>query len=147
MTEAIDPTTMTFYQGTKQLKAFPLTRGEYNRYRGWNAPVDEDMGERGYLVEYQDGGKANDPRHAGYISWSPADVFEKTYLKAETYVDRLLIEVNGLGNNLAKLAVFTGTSVYAALPIEQQELLRKQLNLMSDYQLVLRQRIEIAQKT
>jgi hypothetical protein len=30
----------------------------------------------GYLIEYLDGGQANDPRHVGYISWTPADVFK-----------------------------------------------------------------------
>lgn len=42
-------------------------------------PANEDPNAPGYLVEYQDGGKANDERHSGYISWSPADVFEKSY--------------------------------------------------------------------
>lgn len=67
------------YIGTKTLKAWPKTRGEYNAYRGWAPPDGENQGEPGYLVEYTDGGKGNDPRHAGYISWSPADVFEKAY--------------------------------------------------------------------
>jgi hypothetical protein len=56
-----------------------MTRGEYNAYRGWEVPANEDPADAGYLVEYEDGGKANDSRHAGYISWSPADVFERTY--------------------------------------------------------------------
>lgn len=56
-----------------------MTRGEYNDYRGWQYPEGEDQTVVGYLVEYEDGGKANDSRHAGYISWSPADVFERAY--------------------------------------------------------------------
>lgn len=67
------------YEGTKRLHAQPMTRGEYNAYRGWENPADENPADDGYLVEYQDGGKANDPRHAGYISWSPKDVFERSY--------------------------------------------------------------------
>lgn len=70
---------MPLYEGTKQLRAKPMTRGEYNAYRGWSAPDGEDQTTDGYLVEYEDGGKANDSRHAGYISWSPRDVFERTY--------------------------------------------------------------------
>lgn len=70
---------MDHYIGTKTLKARPMTRGEYNDYREWDIPKDEDPNEAGYLVEYEDGGKQNDPRHDGYISWSPADVFEKAY--------------------------------------------------------------------
>ncbi len=71
--------TPTLYEGTKRLHATQMTRGEYNAYRGWETPVGESSSDAGYLVEYQDGGKANDARHAGYISWSPADVFERTY--------------------------------------------------------------------
>jgi len=70
---------MQSYVGTKTLKAKPMTRGEYNAYRGWKTPHDEDPAEAGYLVEYTDGGKPNHHDHAGYISWSPKDVFEYTY--------------------------------------------------------------------
>lgn len=70
---------MQLYEGTKRLRAKPMTRGEYNLYRGWTSSLDETPTDPGYLVEYEDGGKANDPRHAGYISWSPSDVFERTY--------------------------------------------------------------------
>ncbi len=70
---------MQKYYGTKALQAKPMTRGDYNKYRGWGLPSNEDANERGYLVEYLDGGAANDDRHEGYISWSPADLFEKSY--------------------------------------------------------------------
>jgi hypothetical protein len=67
--------------GTKLVVAQAMTRQEYNDYRGWQLPEDEAhlADEAGYLVEYVDGGRANDARHEGYISWSPADVFEKSY--------------------------------------------------------------------
>lgn len=67
------------YVGTKALKATPMTKGEYNKYRGWEMPSNEVAEESGYFVEYQDGGKSNDSRHEGYVSWSPKDVFEKSY--------------------------------------------------------------------
>lgn len=68
-----------FYCGTKSLWAKPMTKKEYCDYRGWNVPENEDPNEEGYLVEYLDGGKPNTTRHAGYISWSPKDVFERAY--------------------------------------------------------------------
>lgn len=68
-----------FYIGTKKVAATPMTRQAYNDYRGWPLPADENGDDAGYLVEYVDGGKANDTRHVGYISWSPADVFERAY--------------------------------------------------------------------
>lgn len=70
---------MQQYYGTKNLNAKTMTRGEYNSFRGWEIPANEDPDDAGYLVEYLDGGKANHPDFAGYISWSPADVFEKAY--------------------------------------------------------------------
>lgn len=70
---------MIDYIGTKQLKGQEITLGDYNEYRGWEMPDDEDPSMQGYLVEYTDGGDANDDRHAGYISWSPKDVFELAY--------------------------------------------------------------------
>lgn len=73
------PPAMKLYEGTKRLRAKPMTRGEYNSFRGWEIPADEDPSEAGYLVEYTDGGKANVEGFAGYVSWSPADVFERTY--------------------------------------------------------------------
>lgn len=57
-----------------------MTRQEYNDYRGWELPADEDGSDEGYLVEYVGGGQPNMPdKHKGYISWSPRDVFESSY--------------------------------------------------------------------
>lgn len=70
---------MKFHVGTKSLLAKPMNKQEYYQYRGLEVPENEDPKEDGYLVEYLDGGKGNDSRHSGYISWSPKDVFEKSY--------------------------------------------------------------------
>jgi hypothetical protein len=70
---------MKVFIGTKVVKAIPMSRLEYNDYRGWELPSDEDGSDDGYLVEYLDGGNSNHPDHAGYISWSPVDVFVKAY--------------------------------------------------------------------
>ena len=69
------------YIGTKMVTAAAMTRLTYNEYRGWDLPENEKhlANEEGYLVEYKDGGRSNDARHEGYISWSPADVFDKSY--------------------------------------------------------------------
>ena len=74
-------TMKSIYVGIKAIAAVAMTRQEYNDYRGWQLPTDEEhlANEQGYLVEYLDGGKANDPRHAGYISWSPEAVFNNAY--------------------------------------------------------------------
>ena len=70
---------MTPYIGTKLINAKPMTRAAYNVLRGWELPAGENGDDAGYLVEYVDGGKSNHPDYDGYISWSPADVFERAY--------------------------------------------------------------------
>jgi len=67
------------YYGTKRLSAEPMTRQQYNDFRGWSLPADENGADEGYLVEYQDGGKPNVAGRAGYISWSPKEQFENAY--------------------------------------------------------------------
>lgn len=70
---------MQKYYGTKNIAAKPMNRADYNTFRGWQLPADEDGADEGYLVEYLDGGKPNVAGHDGYISWSPKEQFEKAY--------------------------------------------------------------------
>ena len=70
---------MDSYIGTKVINAMPMNRLAYNQFRGWELPADEDGADEGYLVEYVDGGKANTTEFAGYVSWSPKEVFERAY--------------------------------------------------------------------
>lgn len=56
-----------------------MNRADYDAYRGWELPKDEDGTDDGYLVEYVDGGKPNHPDHKGYISWSPKEQFDGGY--------------------------------------------------------------------
>lgn len=71
---------MSFCLGIKQVKSTPMTRQEYNTYRGWDLPKNENGDDAGYLVEYLDSPSNNHPDHEGYISWSPSEVFEKMYI-------------------------------------------------------------------
>ena len=50
---------MKQYIGVKLINAKPMTRIEYNNFRGWELPADENGNDEGFLVEYLDGGKAN----------------------------------------------------------------------------------------
>ena len=70
---------MKQYVCHKIVNATPMTRLDYNVLRGWELPCNENGQDRGYLVEYTDGGLGNHPDYAGYISWSPASVFEAGY--------------------------------------------------------------------
>lgn len=90
------------YFGTKQIKAQAMTRLEYNEYRGWELPGDEDGADAGYLVEYIDGGASNHPDHEGYISWSPADVFDRAYQPSGSMSFGHAIEAMKLGNKVGR---------------------------------------------
>lgn len=74
------PLAMT-YIGTKMVVAMSMNRLEYNKFRGWTLPENENGADEGYLVEYTD--RIETPPHVkgfkGYISWSPKEVFERAY--------------------------------------------------------------------
>lgn len=70
---------MQTYIGNKVINAKPMNRLEYNEFRGWELPADENGADEGYLVEYIDGGQANTDAFEGYVSWSPKAVFERAY--------------------------------------------------------------------
>lgn len=36
------------YIGTKMIKAKPMNRGDYNKYRGWTIPEGENPADEGY---------------------------------------------------------------------------------------------------
>lgn len=93
---------MQAYIGTKQIRAIPMTRAAYNNYRGWQLPADENGEDTGYLVEYTDGGPSNHPAHAGYISWSPADVFENAYQSTSAMTFGHSVEMLKAGHRVAR---------------------------------------------
>lgn len=49
-----------------QIEAEPMTRGDYNKFRGWTIPANENPADAGYIVKYPD----------GYVSWCPKAQFE-----------------------------------------------------------------------
>lgn len=73
---------MKRYIGTKIINATPMSRGEYNRYRGWSIPADEDPTDKGYLVQYSD----------GYESWSPEKQFNEAYRECDSMTFGLAVE-------------------------------------------------------
>lgn len=105
---------MKTYIGTKIVHATPMNRAAYNDYRGWELPANEDGADEGYLVEYADGGRANDSRHAGYISWSPKDVFERAYRPVESMSFGLAIEALKAGKKVAR-AGWNGKGMWLSL--------------------------------
>ena len=93
---------MKRYIGTKLINAKPMTRQAYNDFRGWTLPADENGADEGYLVEYVDGGKGNTDHYAGYVSWSPADVFDRAYRPCEGMTFGQAIEAMKAGQKVAR---------------------------------------------
>lgn len=93
---------MKRYIGTKLINAKPMTRQAYNDFRGWTLPADENGADEGYLVEYVDGGKGNTDHYAGYVSWSPADVFDRAYRPCEGMTFGQAIEAMKDGQKVAR---------------------------------------------
>lgn len=115
---------MKTYIGTKTIKAIPMNRLEYNQYRGWELPSNENGEDEGLLVEYIDGGKSNDLRHEGYISWSPKEPFNKAYSNIElpiyyndllSHEQRVVIERLELEIKYNKLCIFIESDIFKTL--------------------------------
>jgi len=91
---------MKMHIGTKLILAASMALGDYNKYRGWDMPADEDPEAEGCLVEYTDSqaGNSNHPDHKGYISWSPKDVFVNAYRDVSqgiTFGDAIMMMKSG----------------------------------------------------
>lgn len=144
ITELGEPRTAV---GTKVVHFIAMTLGDYNSYRGWGMPLNEDPEANGYLVEYTDGGKPNMDGHAGYVSWSPADVFEKSYgvsvrQEPSTFLSRMQAEYAELNDRVGKLLAFIGSDSFYKIPEIEQEDLREQWEHMNRYAAVLFRRVQ-----
>lgn len=135
------------YVGQKVIHAKPMSRGEYNDYRGWDIPADENPSDQGYLVEYADSD--------AYRSWSPKAVFEAAYQQIdvfgdgskipaseqETWESRLIKEKDELQDRLHKLRLFQEGPLFESLPDRDQRLMSEQGNVMSSYLNILVSRL------
>jgi hypothetical protein len=93
---------MNTHMGFKEILARPMTRQEYNDYRGWELPNDENGADEGYLVEYTDSPSSNFKGHSGYISWSPKEVFERSYKQSGAMSFGMAVEALKTGKKVAR---------------------------------------------
>ncbi|MBB5448423.1 MULTISPECIES: DUF2829 domain-containing protein [unclassified Paraburkholderia] len=93
---------MKTYIGTKLVHMEPMTRQQYNDFRGWALPADENGEDEGYLVEYLDGGKPNTPQYDGYVSWSPKAQADAAYRPTDGLSFGLAIEAMKKGERVAR---------------------------------------------
>lgn len=139
---------MTIYVGSKIVKATPMTRAQYNAHQGWALPADQNGEDAGFLVEYLDGGAANHPDHKGYISWSPADVFAKSYVECvyptgglADHQVRVCCEASELKARRDKLLTFLNGGGVSKVSFAEFRRLGMQLQAMNLYLLILEDRI------
>lgn len=115
---------MKKYIGTKEVQAEPMN--ELTAVELGYARANEDNHEwrNGYHVLYPD----------NYNSWSPADVFNSAYKCADSFIDRMHIELEELQKRIKKIE-----------RSEQSEnrdvLLDIQYNIMKSYEYILMLRI------
>ena len=131
---------MNKYIGTKEVKATPMNRGDYNAFRGWQVPENENPDDDGYLVVYPNG-ESNVDGFDGYVSWSPKKQFDDVYYIAETFKDRLVIEYEQLEERLGKLRGFIQSERFQSLAEEDRNLLVEQEKVMDSYLAILNTRI------
>lgn len=102
---------MNQYIGTKIINVKPMNRLEYIQLRGWTLPDDENGLDEGFLVEYVDGGQANTTEYSNYISWSPKDVFERSYKASGKMSFSGAIEFLKLGHKVSRIG-WNGKGMY-----------------------------------
>ena len=74
---------MKNYVGTKFIEAKEMTRGDYNDYRGWKIPENENPTDEGYLVKYSD----------GHENWLPKKHFEETFKECNGMTFGIAVEL------------------------------------------------------
>lgn len=151
-------TTMNTYLGVKKIKAgLPITRKEYCAYRGWEVPENENPDDMVYLVEYEPepGKPSNHPLHKGYISMSPADVFDTAYKRTDFVIpmfaedallphqERVVEEATELQSKTMTLKAFIEVGeIFPTIDKDEQERLVQQSYAMQYYLTVLVERIK-----
>lgn len=101
---------------------------------GYARPNEDNHEWReGYHVLYPD----------GYHSWCPKHQFEYTNQIAETFLDRMNIELKDLREKLKKLGIFFTTKEFSTMSEEQQAMLYCQHDVMEAYKNILVTRIHL----
>ena len=124
---------MKKYIGTKTIMAMPMAKTEAEIALS-RSLADAKGGEDGYIVAYPD----------GYMSWSPKETFEEAYKIADTYLDRMRIEYEDVKERILKLHEFMMSDEFRELNKDKQEKLEDQCSAMTDYIVILGQRIDEA---
>jgi len=93
---------MKKYLGVKLIEAEPMNLGDYNQFKGWQMPNDENPLREGYKVKYSD----------DYISWSPKEAFEESYKATNGLTFGLAVEALKKGFKVARTG-WNGKGMFA----------------------------------
>ena len=110
-----------------------MTRLEYNQFRGWTLPADEDGEDEGFLVNF-----------GFHTAWWPKDVVDKHFVAlppAPPHQQRVHGEYGQLLDRQEKLGKFLKTDQFSTLVPAEQIRLSKQYNLQKQLLEVLSLRI------
>ena len=88
------------------VEATPMTRGAYNKKRGWTLPKDENPKDKGYIVKYRD----------GYVSWCPQAQFEAAGRPVDGMTFGMAIEAMKQGKKVAR-AGWNGKGMWLCIPL------------------------------
>lgn len=141
---------MRQYINVEQVEAKKMTRGDYNNYRGWTVPKDENPADEGYLVKHSD----------NYVSWIAKDDFEKTYnvvgvrslndsallMVSTDYKDRFIAEYIQLETRIKGLETMLSNwdkELLTFIPSCPRSIYNLQLEYMKKYLAVLEARAKI----
>ena len=88
------------------VEAMPMTRGEYNKHRGWEIPANENPADEGYHVVCPD----------GYESWSPKAQFEEASRPIDGMTFGQAIEAMKRGKKVARKG-WNGKGMWLCVPL------------------------------
>lgn len=138
---------MNVFIGTKMIQASPMTRQEYNDFRGWQLPADEKGEDPGYLVIYPDS-NPNTAHYQGYVSWSPKKQFEDAYTDLgdishlPDFKQRLVGELAQLKEKIRGLGKFLKGPEFLKQHFLDRSKLEEQHRVMGYYKDILNHRIK-----
>lgn len=127
---------MRKYIGTKEVMAEFMNEMKAVELGYARANEDNHEWRQGYHVVYAD----------GYHSWSPCDVFEDAYKRADTFEDRLILEVEELDGKICRLRALLSDKSAPRLSVIDADLMLRQLSAMEEYAQLLERRMSLHSK-
>lgn len=124
---------MKKYIGTKIVYATPMN-ADNALEKGYK--IGKHTHEDGYEVIYKD----------GYKSWSPKEVFEKSYREYETYQDKLSIKKSELEKEAVNLERYRRSNSFQTINKEMKDLINGEITVILHLIDILNTKIKILNK-